>query len=71
VYVIESARNQGVFASLFRHAETLAGEAGGVCGLRLYVHDSNDKAVAVYRRMGMHDGHYRVMEVDLPPASAQ
>jgi ribosomal protein S18 acetylase RimI-like enzyme len=48
--------------------ERLARDDGNVCGLRLYVHDTNARAVEVYRRMGMDDGHYRVMEATIPTA---
>lgn len=71
VYVTPDARKSGVFTALYRHVESLARAEPAVCGLRLYVHDSNTRAVEVYRRLGMHDGHYRVMEVELTPAAAQ
>lgn len=71
VYVTPDARKSGVFTALYRHVESLARAEPAVCGLRLYVHDSNTHAVEVYRRLGMHDGHYRVMEIELPPAAAQ
>ncbi len=64
VFVDPTRRGVGVFAALYRHVETQARASGAVRGLRLYVHDGNEKAVAVYRRMGMEDGHYRVMEVE-------
>lgn len=71
VYVTPDARKSGVFTALYRHVESLARAEPAVCGLRLYVHDSNTRAVEVYRRLGMHDGHYRVMEIELPPAAVQ
>ncbi len=71
VYVVPDARKAGVFTALYRHVESLARTDSAVCGLRLYVHDSNARAIEVYRRLGMHDGHYRVMEVELTPAAAE
>lgn len=64
VYVIPAARRAGVFRALFRHLETLAGDDRSVCGIRLYVERENERALATYRRCGLDDGGYRVMEVD-------
>ena len=65
VYVAPAHRGAGVFKALYRHVEHLARTDGHVCGLRLYVHDGNDRAVEVYRRLGMVDAAYRVLEADL------
>lgn len=65
VYVAESFRGRGVFRGLYEHVSGLARDASGVCGLRLYVHTGNTVAIEVYRRLGMGDGHYRVMEAAL------
>jgi len=62
VYVRPDARGQGVFSALYRHVERLARETAGICGLRLYVDDCNDRARRIYEAMGMADGGYRVME---------
>jgi ribosomal protein S18 acetylase RimI-like enzyme len=64
VYVIPAARRTGVFRALFRHLETLAERDRSVCGIRLYVERENERAQATYRRCGLEDGGYRVMEVD-------
>lgn len=61
VYVAPERRGAGVFKALYRHVEELARDSG-VYGLRLYVHDVNRNAMAVYKRLGMVDAHYRVME---------
>lgn len=66
VYVESSHRGSGVFRALYRHVEALGRADGGVCGLRLYVHDGNDAASEVYRRLGMQDGQYRVLESLFP-----
>lgn len=62
VYVHADHRGSGVFKSLYQHVEKSARSDGGVCGLRLYVHDANTGAIETYRRIGMVDGQYRVME---------
>ncbi|MCA1799177.1 MAG: GNAT family N-acetyltransferase [Xanthomonadaceae bacterium] len=62
VYVAPPFRSQGVFRALYGHVEGLARTESAVAGLRLYVHDGNKSAIEVYRRLGMDDGHYRVME---------
>jgi GNAT superfamily N-acetyltransferase len=62
VYVASPFRGAGAFRALYRHVESLARRDPGVAGLRLYVHDDNARAAEVYRRLGMVDGHYRVME---------
>jgi ribosomal protein S18 acetylase RimI-like enzyme len=61
VYVVPHARRRGVFAQLYRDIEARA-RAAGACGLRLYVENDNQAAMATYVSLGMHDAHYRVME---------
>ena len=62
VYVDPDYRRRGVFQSLYKAVRTLAHEAGGVVGLRLYVEHHNENAQATYRAMGMKDAGYSVME---------
>jgi ribosomal protein S18 acetylase RimI-like enzyme len=64
VYVLPSARRSGVFRALYDHIDGLARGTPGVIGLRLYVEADNVAARRTYERCGMHDGGYRVMEVD-------
>ena len=64
VYVRPEARRQGVYAMLYRQIEQQA-RAAGACGLRLYVENDNQAAMATYQRLGMADAHYRVMEQSL------
>lgn len=64
VYVDSDFRGRGIFRSLYEHVRGLAEQDGCVCGLRLYVHNENTDAIEVYRRLGMVDGHYRVMETE-------
>lgn len=60
VYVLPGHRRRGHFGALYRHVRDAA-RAAGAAGLRLYADDGNDKAHAVYRRLGM-SSHYRVFE---------
>ena len=64
VYVVPAARRGGVFRALYDHVATLARSTPGVVGLRLYVELDNESARRTYESCGMHDGGYRIMEVD-------
>ena len=64
VYVHPDHRGRGIFRSLFQHVEREA-IAAGVCVIRLYVHSTNTSARACYESLGMHSGHYQVMEKPL------
>ena len=68
VYVIEAARRGGVFRALYADVEQRARAAPRVVGLRLYVEDGNTNAQATYAALGMHDAHYRLLQVALDPA---
>lgn len=63
VYVIPQARSRGVFSSLYEHVAKAA-RNNGVRGLRLYVDTDNERALKVYKRLGMHESQYRMMEID-------
>jgi GNAT superfamily N-acetyltransferase len=63
VYVMPANRGEGVFRTLFDHLATVAREDSRVCGIRLYVDRGNEKAKAVYGRLGLHRSNYGVMEV--------
>lgn len=68
VYVQPAARRAGVFRALYRHIEQLAEADPDACGLRLYVERENERAQATYRRCGMRDAGYTVMELDMSGA---
>ncbi len=63
VYVHRDHRRRGVFRSMYNHVYTLATQASGVCGLRLYVERSNKIAHVVYNRLGWRDPHYEMLEI--------
>jgi GNAT superfamily N-acetyltransferase len=62
VYVLSAHRGEGVFRALYGHLEALARRDSRICGIRLYVDRSNERAQEVYARMGMHRSNYAVME---------
>ena len=62
VYVLPGHRGDGVFRALFGHLSELAKVDPRICGIRLYVDRSNDRAQEVYARLGMHRSNYGVME---------
>lgn len=63
VYVVESARREGVFRSLYDDAKQRAGQAGAV-GLRLYVETENQRAQRTYAGLGMERCHYFMYEAE-------
>ncbi|MGD0580024.1 MAG: GNAT family N-acetyltransferase [Bryobacteraceae bacterium] len=64
VYVERMFRRQGVFKAIYQHIENLARTTPGVCGLRLYVENSNSRAQEIYERLGMQRTIYQMFEVD-------
>jgi ribosomal protein S18 acetylase RimI-like enzyme len=62
VYVRPEFRSQGVFRRLFEHLRHAAQSDPSIVGLRLYVEDHNERAIAVYARLGLKPGGYSVME---------
>jgi ribosomal protein S18 acetylase RimI-like enzyme len=61
VYVHPEYRGRGAFSRLYRHIESLAaGE--GVRAVRLYVLTSNEHARNTYRKLGMRESGYTVLE---------
>ena len=65
VYVRRDFRGRGVFAGLFRHLRQLAETTPEVCGIRLYMHDANQRARSAYEKLGMTQTHYLVFELEL------
>ena len=64
VYVHPEARGGGVFRTLLEYVESVAREAGDVCGIRLYVDSDNQAAARAYDRLGLHASPYRMREKD-------
>src|SRR5262245_55615608 len=64
VYVVPSARRQGVFRQLYQHVLARARANPEVCGIRLYVDHENRSAQQVYTRLGMREARYRFFDLD-------
>lgn len=62
VYVAAEHRQGGVFRALFEHLAAAAAADPEVVALRLYCEDHNAAALATYKRLGMQDAGYRVLE---------
>lgn len=62
VYVHPEHRGRGVFRMLWNHVRGLAREQANVVGLRLYVEHRNGTAQDAYRKLGLRDAGYIVME---------
>ncbi len=62
VYVQPPFRRQGVFKKLYEFVETQAARKPDVCGIRLYVEQSNHTAQQTYANAGMHETSYRIYE---------
>ena len=62
VFVVPSHRTKGVFTGLYSHVKDLASSQPDVCGIRLYVEKENTTAQQTYKKLGMIETHYRIME---------
>lgn len=64
VYVDQSWRRQSVFRRMHEAMMARAKASPNVCGVRLYVEQSNSTAQAVYRRMGLVPSSYAIFQTD-------
>ncbi len=62
VFVAPSHRAKGVFTAMYSHVKSLASSKTDVCGIRLYVEKDNTTAQQTYKKLGMIETHYRIME---------
>lgn len=69
VYVMPECRKLGVFRALHGYIRDAARRTPGVCGLRLYVYEENQRAMDAYRKLGMDRTHYALFEEEWPPAA--
>ena len=67
VYIAPGFRRRGVYRSLHNHVIAESRVQGGVCGLRLYVHQDNSVAQRVYAGMDMGESPYQMWEAEFPP----
>jgi ribosomal protein S18 acetylase RimI-like enzyme len=64
VYVDPAWRRRGVYRSMHYHIDEKAKADPAVCGIRLYVAQTNQTAQSVYRRVGLAPSGYWVYEQD-------
>jgi ribosomal protein S18 acetylase RimI-like enzyme len=64
VYVAPAWRRQSVFRRMHETVMTTAKTRPNVCGVRLYVKESNGVAQAVYRKVGLTPSSYAIFETD-------
>jgi GNAT superfamily N-acetyltransferase len=62
VYVIPEFRRKNIFSLMYEFAKQIAEHDEDVAGMRLYVDNSNEKAIKVYKAIGMNGDHYKVFE---------
>lgn len=62
VYVLPEFRRNKIFSLMFEFTKQIAESDEEVAGMRLYVDNSNEKAIKVYKAIGMDGDHYRVFE---------
>jgi ribosomal protein S18 acetylase RimI-like enzyme len=62
VYVLPDFRRKGVFSAMYGHVQSLVEADQEACGIRLYVEKRNRRAQETYRKHGMTDPGYQVME---------
>ena len=62
LYVLPKWRNKGAFSLMFNFLKEQIHALENVCGLRLYVDQSNKNAQMIYAHLGMTDDHYRTFE---------
>ncbi|MGM0494108.1 MAG: N-acetyltransferase family protein [Armatimonadota bacterium] len=61
VYVVSGWRRRGVFGRIYRHILARARDASAAA-VRLYVSRGNEPALLAYRRLGMDETDYLVLE---------
>ena len=69
VYIEQDFREQGVFRTLYQHVRNLARKEKNVCGLRLYVHKENQRAIQTYKNLGMSVTDYLLCEEEWPESN--
>ncbi len=62
VYVMPEFRRRGIYGELYRFVKARAAESGHVCGFRLYVERDNTIAQQTYRKLGMEETSYKILE---------
>ena len=65
VYVVPDWRRKGVYRELHKTLCELAAQEKNICGIRLYVERTNEKAQNVYQSLGMTESNYLLYEVEI------
>ena len=71
VFVPEEWRGKKIFTALYQRILDLARTTPGVCGVRLYVEKSNERAQKTYEKLGMKRTGYELFEVELSDGPAE
>ncbi len=62
VYVLPEYRGRKIYSRLYDFVKTRASGRNDICGFRLYVEKENEKAQAVYEKLGMRETEYLLFE---------
>ncbi len=62
LYIESEFRGKGIFSEVYRFFQQQVQQSDSLRGIRLYVDKSNQKAVAVYKAIGMNNQHYEMFE---------
>ena len=62
VYVPKEHRRQGVYSKMYNNLLELAQLDSECCGIRLYVEKENKEAQKTYKKLGMKNAGYEIME---------
>ncbi len=62
LYLKTELRGNGIFSEVYRFFQKQVQTSEDLCGIRLYVDKSNQKAVKVYQAIGMNNQHYEMFE---------
>ena len=65
VYVVADWRRKGVYTELHKTLCEIANQEKNICGIRLYVEKTNQKAQNVYQSLGMSESNYLLYEVEI------
>ncbi len=64
VYVDAQWRRMGVYRAMYDYILGIANSRDDICGIRLYVEQTNSIAQQTYKTLGMSKSHYDLYEVD-------
>lgn len=64
VYILPAYRKKGVYRGLHEYVVDLARRRKDICGIRLYVDRHNFRAHKVYKKLGMKQARYLMLEED-------